>query len=272
MSTTDVHLYWATGCTSCLRAKEFLERNDVPFVSHNVVQSDESNADPADPGRIGVQGADPAMIDEMAELGLPDHVPIVRVDDDHADAKDLQAVADLVGIDHAADPLPVEELYDRLGTILEATQEYLQLIPESELDTDIPNRPRSYAELVRHVFALPDVFLMREAGTPMDSVPRMEHDWDPNSTVALATYGASVQGRFDDWFAAAADTTDWSATVSVFWGQPTRHEFFERTVWHAGQHTRQLEWILEHELGEDIDPIDSAVWEGLPMPEKVWNE
>ena len=39
-SDTDIHLYWATGCTSCLRIKEFLERNDTPFVSHNVVKQD----------------------------------------------------------------------------------------------------------------------------------------------------------------------------------------------------------------------------------------
>lgn len=27
---TDIHLYWATGCTSCLRIKEFFERNGTP--------------------------------------------------------------------------------------------------------------------------------------------------------------------------------------------------------------------------------------------------
>lgn len=55
-STDDTHLYWATGCTSCLRVKEFLERNDVSFVSHNVVQSDGS-ADPGSESEVGIQGA-----------------------------------------------------------------------------------------------------------------------------------------------------------------------------------------------------------------------
>ncbi|WP_418282584.1 DinB family protein [Halorubrum sp. DTA98] len=272
MSTADTHLYWATGCTSCLRVKEFLERNGVEFVSHNVVGPD-AERDPTDPSPIGVQGADPEIIEEMTELGLPGHVPVVRVGDDWADGKDIPNVADLVGIEHEAEPLPVEELGDRLDTMLSAALRYLELIPESELSTDIPNRPRSYGELIQHVFSLPDVFMMHEAGVPMDGVPRMDHDWDPHSTVALDTYGRSVRGRFRDWIEGPGSTTDWSETADVFWGQPTKHEFFERTTWHTGQHVRQLEWILEHELDVGFDdPIDPALWEGLPMPRKVWNE
>lgn len=274
MATVDseIHLYWATGCTSCLRVKEFLERNDVTFVSHNVVQSDDSIADPADETAIGVQGVDPEMIDEMAALGLPEHVPIVRRGEEWADGKDLEEIANLVDIEYTADPLPVEELHDRLEVVLDATHRYLEQLPETELDTHIPNRPRSYAELVQHIFALPDVFIMHEAGVPMNSVPRIEHRWDHHSKVALATYGYSVQDRLSDWFDEPGQTCDWSETADVFWGTPTKHEFLERTTWHAGQHVRQLEWILENELNVDIkEPLDSALWEGLPMPDQIWN-
>lgn len=274
MATVDseIHLYWATGCTSCLRVKEFLERNDVKFVSHNVVQSDDSIADPADETAIGVQGVDPEMIDEMAALGLPEHVPIVRRGEEWADGKDLEEIANLVDIEYTADPLPVEELHDRLEVVLDATHRYLEQLPETELDTHIPNRPRSYAELVQHIFALPDVFIMHEAGVPMNSVPRIEHRWDHHSKVALATYGYSVQDRLSDWFDEPGQTCDWSETADVFWGTPTKHEFLERTTWHAGQHVRQLEWILENELNVDIkEPLDSALWEGLPMPDQIWN-
>lgn len=274
MAATDsqVHLYWATGCTSCLRVKEFLERNDVAFVSHNVVHADDSRAGSSERSGLGVKGVKQELIDEMAALGLPQHVPIVRRGEDWADGKDLNNVAQLVGIEYEAEILPVEELYRRLDRILSATHSSLAQLPESELETNIPNRPRSYADLVRHIFTIPDVFIMHEAGVPMDSVPRMEHRWDHNSTVALSTYGHSVQDRLSDWFEAPGQTCDWSATADVFWGQPTKHEFFERTTWHSGQHARQLEWILENELELEVeDKIDSAMWDGLPMPEKIWN-
>lgn len=269
---SEVHLYWATGCTSCLRVKEFLERNDTQFVSHNVVTNDETHSNTTQRSSIGIQGADQQLIDEMAELGLPKHVPIVRRGDEWADGKDLENVAELVGIEYDAGILPVEELYTRLDTILSATQSSLAQIPEEEWETYVPNRPRSYADLVQHIFSLPDVFIMHEAGVPMDNVPRMEHHWDHHSEVALSTYGHSVQDRLADWFEGPGQTCDWSATADVFWGQPTKHEFFERTTWHTGQHARQLEWVLENELEIDVtNKIDPEIWEELPIPEKVWN-
>lgn len=272
ISETDIHLYWATGCTSCLRVKEFLERNDTPFVSHNVVRQDGESGDPAIESSVGIQGVDDDLMDEMAELGLPQHVPIVKRGEEWADGKDLANVAELVGIDYDTEPLPVAELYGRLTVLLETTQDYLALLPDSELDTDIPNRPRSYADLVQHIFSLPDVFLQYEAGVPMTGVPRMEHHWDHYSKTALSTYGNSVQGRLDDWFESAGQTCDWDEPADVFWGQPTKHGLFERTTWHTGQHVRQLEWIVERPLGLTIDePLDSELWDGLPMPGKVWN-
>lgn len=269
------HLYWATGCTSCLRVKEFLERNDVPFVSHNVIKSDGA-AESSDRSQPWDRGVDEAIIDEMRERGLPDHTPIVRRGDEWADGKDLGAVSQLIGIDYDADPLPVEELRDRLSAVLDATQRFLELLPERELETAIPNRPRSYADLVQHIFEIPDVFIMHEAGVPEpdtpENTPRMVHDWDHTSKVALSTYGSSVQGRLAAWFDGPGRTCDWSETADVFWGRPTKHGFLERTTWHAGQHVRQLQWILTEELGNELeDPLSRDIWEGLPMPEKVWD-
>jgi len=269
---TDIHLYWATGCTSCLRVKEFLERTDTPFVSHNVVRSDGESGDEAVAERVGIQGVDDELMAEMAELGLPQHVPVVRRGEAWADGKDLANVAELLGIDYDAEPLPVEELHRRLTVLLETTQTYLTMLPDGELETEIPNRPRSYADLVQHIFSLPDVFLQHEAGVPMEGVPRMEHSWDHYSKIALSTYGESVRGRLDDWMATAGQRCDWSAPADVFWGQPTKHELFERTTWHTGQHVRQLEWVIQERLGGSIEePLDATLWEGLPMPEKVWN-
>jgi hypothetical protein len=65
---------------------------------------------------------------------------------------------------------------------------------------------------------------------------------------------------------------DWNGRAQVYYGDQTLHQFLERTTWHSGQHTRQLAWILER-LGIAPDrPVGREVFEGLPMPEKVWDD
>ena len=250
-ASSQVQLYWATGCTSCLRAKEFLERNDVSFVSHNVVE-------------------DKTILDDMAAEGMPRQVPVIKRGDDWADAQVLSEVARIANVEHEAEPLPVEALYERLDTVLNALQEYLQLIPDDELGTDIPNRPRSYGNVVYHIFSIPESFLEHEDGTPMRSY-KPEPPWTNRSKASLETYGAHVQARLHDWRHGPGWDRDWSETANVYYGEPTVHKYLERTVWHAGQHTRQLEWVLDERLGVEFEPLPADVWEGLPLPKKVWD-
>jgi glutaredoxin len=254
MSTPDdrTHLYWATGCTSCLRAKEFLERNDVPFVSHNVAE-------------------DMSILDRMESRGLPRQVPVVRHGDDWADAQDLQAVARIAGVDHETELLPVDELYRRLGTVLDAVERYTEQLPADGLDGPIANRPRTVGQLVFHTYSIPESFLEHEAGTPMESY-EPEPEWANLSTDALVTYGRHVRVRLRDWYEGPRRDRDWSAQADVYYGDPTVHEYFERTTWHAGQHARQLQWLLEERFDRDPAPLDPALWEGLPMPEQVWSD
>ena len=35
-----IRVYWMTGCSSCLRTKEFLTRHGAPFISRNVLEDD----------------------------------------------------------------------------------------------------------------------------------------------------------------------------------------------------------------------------------------
>jgi glutaredoxin len=248
---TRVHLYWATGCTSCLRAKEFLERNEVPFVSHNVTE-------------------DRSVLDDMAEQGLPRQVPVVKRGEDWTDAQELDEVARIAGVEHEAEPLPVEELYRRLDLVLETVDRYLGSLSEEHLRVDIPNRPRSVGELSYHTFSIVESFLDHEDGESLTSY-EPELEWANRSVDALRAYGEYVRIRLHDWYEGPARGRDFSETANVYYGDPTVHEFFERTTWHAGQHTRQLEWMLAEEFGIDVEPLDPATWEGLPMPEKVWD-
>lgn len=251
MSDTEprTRLYWATGCTSCLRAKEFLERNDVPFVSHNVIE-------------------DRSVLDDMEAQGLPRQVPIVRRGDDWADAQGLDEVARISGVEHEATPLPVDELYRRLELVLDAVGRYLELLSDEDLSVDIPDRPRSVGELCFHTFSVVASFLDHEDGVQLTSY-EPELEWTNRSTDALTTFGEHVGVRLRDWYEGPRQERDFSETASVYYGDPTVHEYFERTTWHAGQHTRQLEWMLAEEFGVDAEPLDPSTWEGLPMPEKV---
>ncbi len=250
---TRTHLYWATGCTSCLRAKEFLERNDVDFESHNIAE-------------------DMEMLDEMEAQGLPRQVPIVKKGDEWADAQELDEVARIAEIEYEAEVLPVEELYRRLDIVLETLVEYIDQLPAEKLDGPIADRPRTVGQLVYHAFSISESFLEHQDGTPL-KMYKSEPEWASESLESLSTYGRHIQARLHHWHENYADDCDWSETADVYYGSPSLQQYFERTVWHTGQHARQLAWILEERCDTDPEPpLDPELWEGLPMPEKVWNK
>ena len=71
---------------------------------------------------------------------------------------------------------------------------------------------------------------------------------------------------------AKSATTNFQDKAKVYYGDQSKHEFFERTTWHSGQHVRQYKLVLET-LGITPDkPLPETIWEGLPMPVKVWDD
>src|SRR4051812_36143494 len=122
----EISVYWQTGCTACLRTKEFLTRHNVPFRSRNVLE-------------------DPAAFEELRRFGLR-QVPIVTRGDEWANGQVLADVARVAGIALGGQAiLPVAELRRRLDAVLAAAQRFLAQLPEQSLQTQLPNRPRSYA-------------------------------------------------------------------------------------------------------------------------------
>src|SRR5258708_1991534 len=77
-SDDAIRVYWQTGCTACLRTKEFLARHRVPFVSRNVL-------------------ADEDAFTELARFGLR-QVPIVTRGNLWANGQVLADVARVAGI------------------------------------------------------------------------------------------------------------------------------------------------------------------------------
>lgn len=249
-----IRVYWQPGCTSCLRTKEFLTRHGVPFLSRNV---------------LGDTGA----YDELKHFGLR-QVPIVTLGKRWANGQVLADVAELVGIKgHTSSMLPVASLHERLIAILDGAERFYRQFPDAKLGEHLPNRPRNYTDLVYHTFNNVDAFLEEKAGIPLtfDSYNRFPAPGADSRDDVLA-YGASVKHHYTRWYAEHGGRLDWSARADVYYGEQTQHQFFERTTWHSGQHVRQLMWALERMGIAPSAPLDAAAFEGLPMPEKVWDD
>ena len=71
-------------------------------------------------------------------------------------------VAKVAGFDYSSHKmLEPQVMADQIKSINYFAREFLDQIPEDKLDTLLPGRPRSYRQLVYHVFNIPDVFLDR---------------------------------------------------------------------------------------------------------------
>lgn len=250
-----VKAYWQPGCTSCLRMKEFLTRHRVPFVSVNVL-------------------ADPDAFAELAKLGVRS-VPIVQRGNDWANGQVLRDVARVAGIAWGeAAMLPVPELKARLTAIQAAARRLFAQIPQARIGEELPNRPRSYAQLAYHIFNIADAWLEHEVkGLPLveGAYARVPAPGMAGQADVLA-YGNRVAEELEAWWATAGRTTDYARRANVYYGQVNLHEYFERTTWHSGQHVRQLTMVLGL-LGITPDHAPGPeVYEGLPMPEKIWDD
>ncbi len=247
-------VYWQPGCSSCLKAKEFLIANGRAFVSVNVLE-------------------DEAGFAELAALGVR-LVPIVARGSDWANGAVFRDVARVAGFPYGEpEMLAPAEMVRRLDAILRAARRHAAQIPESVLDTAPAGRPRTYRQLAYHVFNIPEVFLdLVERGAPYTYEalrailpPGMETRDD------LLEYGEAVRRRVLAWWERDGAATDFAGPGRVYYGDVTLHEVLERTCWHSGQHARQLMLLLDS-LGIEPDgPLTEADFAGLPMPREAWD-
>jgi glutaredoxin len=254
LAEAPIKAYWQPGCTSCLRMKEFLTKHGVPFVSVNVLE-------------------DRTAMSELAELGVRT-VPVIRRGMDWANGQVLRDVARVAGIRWGGAPiLPPAELVGRLTIIQSAAQRYLRQIPDARLGDMLPNRPRSYSQLVYHIFNIADAFLEHEMqGLPLREGAYSRVQAPGSSKGQIAAYGQDVLERLGGWWDEAGNSTDYEAKAKVYYGDVTLHDFLERTTWHSGQHVRQLMMVLDKLGIQPDDPVGKDVFAGLPMPDKVWDD
>lgn len=249
-------VYWKPGCTSCLRTKEYLTRHGVPFISINAVEDEE-----------GFQ--------ELERLGIK-RVPIVRRGDDWVDGQVLADVARIAGIRASGHvPLPPDVLVERGNNLLSATRRFILQIPDARLDIHIPHRPRSYRQLAFHALEIYQFYLdWAETGRRLE-LADYANEIVPDhirTSADLDGFGAALQNRLMAWWKARGIGENYSRRADVYYGEQTMHEFLERTVWHSGQHTRQLQLVVE-KLGLMPDgPLSAGDIDGLPMPTNIFDD
>ncbi len=248
-------VYWQPGCSSCLKTKEFLLDHGVPFQSVNVL-------------------ADEAGFKELEALGVR-LVPIVARGDTWANGAVFRDVAQVAGFTYGGHTLLTpQQITEKVLLILDAGQRYLAQIPNDSLDVVLPGRPRSYRQLVYHVFNIADVFLDRVENNAPYTYDALKSVLPTGMTTKsdLMAYGQRVRDRFAAWWQRDGATTDFTQPGQVYYGDVTLHEVLERTGWHSGQHSRQIVLMLREKLKIEPDtPLVDDDFAGLPMPKNIWD-
>jgi uncharacterized damage-inducible protein DinB len=168
--------------------------------------------------------------------------------------------------------LSLETLVKRIDVVLEAAQRLIRQIPDSALENKLRNRDRTYRSLCYHIFCIPDAFLEVIQGVTLTrNMLNPEPPESIQSFNAIADYGDTVRAKVKDWWRSKPEH-DSGALLSTYYGDQPTHNVFERTTWHCAQHGRQLAMLLENmDIVPDC-PLTAAQLDGLPVPEKVWDE
>jgi hypothetical protein len=91
------------------------------------------------------------------------------------------------------------------------------------------------------------------------------------TSAVIAEFGAGVRRRFAAWWDRAKQE-DFARKVPTYFGESSRHEVFERTVWHSTQHVRQLAALLQQAGIAPDRPLSRDDISGLPLTDKIWDE
>jgi hypothetical protein len=200
-------------------------------------------------------------------------VPVVSRGDRFVFAQVIRDVVDFLQLDENAGPaLSPSELHTRFDHVLETAMRLVRQMPDAQLETRLPNRPRSYRVLMHHLFQIPTAFLDMEedGGTLTYESLVVPPPSEMRTSAAIAGFGETVRERFDAWWRRVAGE-DFTRPVPTYFGETSRHEMFERTVWHSTQHTRQLASLLEQAGVAPDRALGRDDIRGLPLTDKIWD-
>ena len=206
----------------------------------------------------------------MERLGVP-RAPAVALGERVVHGWNPAGYAALLGVEYRASVrLTPQVLAGRLDRVLESTQRLIDRFDAERMSHVPEERKRTVRDLAFHVY--------RVALSFIDAVDRSElpETWfeerapgDLVSGADVARYGALVRARLSGWFQGAGPD-EFTRTVITYYGPQAADDLLERTVWHAGQHLRQL-YVLAERLGVAAPaPLPMDAFDGLPLPEAIW--
>ncbi|GGE40953.1 hypothetical protein GCM10007276_17940 [Agaricicola taiwanensis] len=246
-----IRLFWQPGCTSCVKIKELLTEAGVEFESVNILTH-------------------PTGLDEMQRRGIMT-VPVVFKGEEMTFGQSLDDVAAFVGIDRKVSRLSMEELARKWTYFLDKASDLIEQIPDDRLnERAFHGRPRTVRELSYHIFQIPDGFVTSQETGLEDtrSITNVRFDHLKTKDDLLA-YAKTSTDRLKKWIAQMpADIGE--RRVKTYYGEQPLSGIFERGTWHSGQHTRQLDQIIQDATGA-ATAIDQRVYDGLPMPKGLWD-
>jgi hypothetical protein len=182
-------------------------------------------------------------------------------------------VVEFLGLDERTGPaLSPAELHARYDHVLATAIRLVAQMPDDRLEDQLPHRPRSYRMLMHHIFQIPTAYLDTEdtGGTLTYERLVVPPPAEMRTSAAIADFGNSVRRRLNAWWQRVGNE-DFARPVPTYFGEISRHEMFERTVWHSTQHTRQIASLLE-QAGVVADrPLGPEDICGLPLTDKIWD-
>jgi hypothetical protein len=214
---------------------------------------------------------DAAGLAELRRLGARS-VPVLSRGDEFVFAQNIAHVVKFLGLNESTGPaLSPAELVARLDEFLAAALRFIPQMPDDRLETEVPNRPRSYRVLGHHMFRVPETFLEVSGGDALtyENLTARPPD-DMRTTADIVAYGADVRARLRAWWNAKTDRSG-RETVQTYYGPQLLHEYLERTTWHVGQHVRQWMMLLGMAGITPERPLGDAEFAKLPMPSSVWD-
>jgi len=252
MAAESLKVYWRTGCSSCVRVKEFLSGLGVEYESINV-------------------SATPEKMQDLLALGVRT-VPVVARGSEYVFAQELADVSRFIGREVTFRRLPPDALVEKWLNVLEAAQRHaLQLPPQHLAERATPGRDRSIRDLAYHIYQIADSFLQAVENGVQDltSIYNAPPPAAVKTREDIRNFGASVTARVRRWWA-ALDGKDCAIEVKTYYGLQPLHHLLERCTWHSAQHARQIIAVLERLGIAPNGPLTAGDYAGLPMPKGLW--
>ncbi len=249
---TDLKVYWRPGCSSCVKVKEYLKQQGVPFESIDVA-------------------ARPEAMKDLLAFGVKT-VPVVARGNEFVFAQALEDVSRFVGAKFENKRLSPQALVDKWLSVMRAAQRHAMQIPPARMgERAVESRDRSIRDLACHVYQVPDAFLqaVQNGVEDLTSVYNAPPPKEITKPEHIAAYGARITEGIERWWSQLPDKSC-RQTVKTYYGERPLHELLERCTWHSAQHARQMIAVLERLGVEPKGKLTAADYAGLPMPQGLW--